>query len=79
LGKILEHKSVSYISELINGVNAFTTHDLVVIHLLLKIDFNDLIPTVLNAGEREKLARAVHELNNPKLKINEHSFELIAG
>ena len=78
LGKLLGHKSVTYISELVNGINSFTTHDLIVIHLLLKIEFKDLIPTILNNDEREKLTSVVQELNNPKLKINEQTLELIA-
>jgi hypothetical protein len=77
LGKILGHNSVTYISELVNGINPFTTRDLIIIHLLLKIDFNDLIPTVLNPDEREKLANAINELSNPKLKMNEESLELV--
>jgi transcriptional regulator with XRE-family HTH domain len=77
LGKILGHKSVSYISELINGINSFTTNDLVAIHLLLKIDFKDLIPTVLNIREREKLAIGVQELNHPNLKIDEQTLQLM--
>lgn len=79
LGKILGHKSVTYISELVNGINSFTTHDLIVIHLLLKIDFKDMIPAILDADEREKLALVIHELKKPKLSMNEQSFELIAG
>ena len=79
LGKILGHSSTSYISELINGVYPFTTRDLVIIHLLLKIDFNYLIPTVLNPEEKGKLVDIVHELNNPKLSINAQSLELVAS
>jgi transcriptional regulator with XRE-family HTH domain len=78
LGKILGHKSVTYISELINGINSFTTNDLVAIHLLLKIDFKDLIPTVLNIRDREKLAISVQELNHPNLKLDEETLQLIA-
>lgn len=78
LGKILGHTSVTYISELVSGINPFTTHDLIIIHLLLKIDFKDLIPTMLNMDERLKLVNVVHELSNAKLKVNAQSLELIA-
>jgi transcriptional regulator with XRE-family HTH domain len=78
LGKILGHNSASYMSELINGIYPFTTHDLIIIRLLLKIDFNDLIPTVLNPDEKGKLVNVVHDLKNPKLSINEQSLELVA-
>jgi transcriptional regulator with XRE-family HTH domain len=78
LGKILGHKSVTYISELVNGINSFTIGDLVAIHLLLNIDFKELIPTVLNSREREKLATNVQELNNPCIKIDQETLQLIA-
>lgn len=78
LGKILGHTSISYISELVNGISPFTTHDLIVIHLLLKIDYEDLIPAVLNIDDRKKIINVVQQLSNPKLKINEESLELVA-
>lgn len=78
LGKILGHSSVTYISELVNGINPFTTHDLIIIHLLLKIDFKDLIPTMLDVAERAQITKAIHEIGNPGLKLNEQSMELIA-
>jgi len=68
LGKILGHASVSYISELVNGISPFTIHDLFVIHLLLKIEFKDLIPTMLNLDERSKITEIVNQLSNTKLR-----------
>jgi hypothetical protein len=79
LTKLLGHKSATHMSELINGIAPFSTRDLIVIHLLLKIDFNDLVPALIDSAERQKIALAVRELNNPKLKIDEKSLELIAG
>jgi len=78
LGKILGHSSVTYISELVNGINPFTTHDLIIIHLLLKIDFKDLIPTMLDVNERVKLSNAISDLGNPRIKLNERSMALVA-
>jgi len=77
LGKILGHASVSYISELVNGISPFTIHDLFVIHLLLKIEFKDLIPTMLNLDERSKITEIVNQLSNTKLKINKLDLALI--
>jgi len=77
LGKLLGHSN-TYISELVNGIYPFTMHDLTIIRLLLKIDFKDLIPTVLNTDDRTKLASVVRELSNPKLAIDEQSLELIS-
>jgi hypothetical protein len=78
LAKLLGHRSVTHMSELVSGITPFTTRDLVIIHLLLKIDFNDLVPTSINPTEKQKITLAVQQLNNPKLKINEQSLELIA-
>lgn len=78
LGKILGHTSITYISELVNGISPFTTRDLIVIHLLLKIDFEDLIPTMLGIDERAQLAEIVSQVSNAKLKVNEQSLELVA-
>jgi len=44
LGVILEHPK-SYMSELMNGVSQFTLKDLVIIHRILGINLNTLIPT----------------------------------
>lgn len=44
LGLILDHPK-SYMSELINGVSQFTLKDLVIIHRVLGINLNILVPT----------------------------------
>jgi len=48
LGVLLGHPK-SYISELINGVSQFTMKDLVIIHRILGINLNKLIPIYLQA------------------------------
>ena len=48
LGFILGHPK-SYMSELINGVSQFTLKDLVIIHRILGIKLNILIPTFLQS------------------------------
>ncbi|SDK00035.1 Helix-turn-helix [Pedobacter sp. ok626] len=69
LGIILGHTSETYISELINGINPFTLNDLILIHKLLGISMEQLVPTTLNAQTIIKVKNAVVKLNNPKLQI----------
>ena len=77
-GIILGHSSATYVSELINGICAFSIRDLVLIHAMLKIDFNDLIPTSAIETEKEKVVATVHEVK-PNLKINEDTLELVCA
>ncbi len=68
LGVILNHPK-SYMSELINGVSQFTLKDLVIIHRILKINLDILIPTFLQSDTRDKLKESIAKLNKPKLKL----------
>lgn len=68
LGLILSHPK-SYMSELINGVSQFTLKDLVIIHRVLKINLDILIPTFLQSETRDKLKDLIEKLNKPKLKL----------
>jgi transcriptional regulator with XRE-family HTH domain len=68
LGVILGHPK-SYMSELINGVSQFTLKDLVIIHRILKINLDILIPTFLQSETRDKLKESIAKLNKPKLKL----------
>lgn len=54
-------------SELVNGINPFTANDLIVMHHLLKIDLQDLIPTTLTRSVRLRVLNAIAKLRNPKL------------
>lgn len=76
-GKILGHKSKSYISELMNGISPFSLKDLVVINRLLKIELTDLIPTFLPHSERVKIKTTIEKLDNPKLKLSREDIELV--
>lgn len=69
LGIILGHTSETYISELINGINPFTLNDLIIIHKVLHIGMELLIPTTLNTQIIIRVISAVSKLNNPKLKL----------
>ncbi len=68
LGVILEHPK-SYMSELINGVSQFTLKDLVIIHRVLGINLNVLIPTYLQSETRDKVRQSIIKLNKPKLGL----------
>lgn len=74
LGELLGHTSKSYMSELMNGVSAFTLNDLVVIHRLLNIKLKELIPTIIGMKRRNSVIRKAKSLNNPKLDV-ENSFK----
>lgn len=75
-GAILGHKSKSYISELMNGINPFSLRDLIIINRLLKIDLTDLVPTFLPQTERVKIRTSIEKLENPKLKLSKEDFAL---
>lgn len=68
LGLILGHPK-SYMSELINGVSQFTLKDLVIIHRILGINLNILIPTFLQSETRDKIRESIKKLNKPKLGL----------
>lgn len=73
-GKILGHRSKSYMSELMNGVCPFSLKDLVVINRLLKIELTDLVPTFLPESERQKIRTTLNKLDNPKLKLSKEDL-----
>ncbi len=73
-GKILGHRSKSYISELMNGVSPFSLKDLIVINRLLKIGLTDLVPTFLPQSDRVKIRTTIEKLDNPKLKLSKEDL-----
>lgn len=73
LGVLLGHPK-SYMSELINGVSQFTMKDLVIIHRILGISLNTLIPTFLPAETSEKVKESIRRLNNPKLRLKKKAL-----
>jgi transcriptional regulator with XRE-family HTH domain len=75
-GKILGHKSKSYMSELMNGINPFSLRDLIIINRLLKIDLTDLVPTFLPQTDRIKIKSSIEKLENPKLQLSQDDFVL---
>ena len=68
LGVILGHPK-SYMSELMNGLSQFTLKDLVIIHRILGIKLDALIPTYLQSETRDKVRESIRKLNKPKLGL----------
>lgn len=74
LGTILGHSSATYMSELINGINPFTLNDLVVIHSLLNIELENLVPTILPKQIQVRISNTISKMENPKLKSKVESL-----
>jgi transcriptional regulator with XRE-family HTH domain len=73
MGELLGH-SKSYISELMNGASKFSMKDIILIHRIFKISFDDLIPTFIESETHEKIKRNIHKLNKPKLKLSKEDL-----
>lgn len=69
LAFLLGHKSKTYMSELINGIKAFTLKDLIIINQVLKIELKQLIPVFLSKEDQIKVKKAVIQLDKPKVKL----------
>jgi len=76
LGKILGHRP-NYMSELINGVRPFSRDDIVIIHRLFDIDFNDLIPPFLKKEVTNHIKKALAELKNTKSRLKYKDLEAV--
>lgn len=72
-GELLGH-SKSYISELVNGASNFSMKDIIVIHRIFKISFDNLIPTFIESETRDEIKRNIHKLNKPKLKLSKEDL-----
>lgn len=74
LAKILGHRP-NYMSELINGVRPMSRDDIVVLHRLFGIEFNDLIPPFLKSEVVNHIKMALEELKNDKVKLKIKDLE----
>jgi antitoxin component HigA of HigAB toxin-antitoxin module len=70
LGMLLGHSSETYMSELVSGINPFTLNDLILIHKLLGIVMDQLIPATLNIQTIVKVRNVIAKLNNPKINLD---------
>ncbi len=55
-------------------MNQFTLKDLVIIHRVLGINLNTLIPTYLQSETRDKVNESIKKLNKPKLGLRKKEF-----
>lgn len=74
LGKLLGHRP-NYMSELINGVRPFSRDDIVVIHRLFEIEFNDLIPPFLKKEVTNHIKITLGELRDKKRRLKIQDLE----
>jgi len=76
LGLILGHNK-SYTSELINGVSPFSLKDLIIIHRVLKIKIENLIPTIIPQKDRGRVRKSIQKINKPGLKLTKTDLKFI--
>ena len=76
LAKILGHRP-NYMSELINGIRPFSRDDIVVIHRLFGIDFNDLIPPFLKREVTNHIKLTLGNMKNNKIKLKMNDLEAV--
>jgi hypothetical protein len=79
LALLLGHKSKTHMSELINGIRPFKLTDIVVIHRLLKIDMQNLIPIFLSNDEKDRINDAAKKIQNPNIKLSKEDLMECAG
>lgn len=68
LAKLLGHRP-NYMSELMNGVRPFSRDDIVIIHRLFGIDFNDLIPPFLRNEVTNHIKMTLREMKNKRVRL----------
>lgn len=76
LGTLLNH-SKSYTSELLNGIRAFSSNDLILIHKLLKINLNDLFPTYIPLQTQQRIEASISKISSKSVKLNTPELELV--
>lgn len=76
LANILGHRP-NYMSELINGVRPFSRDDIVVIHRLFGIEFNNLIPPFLKKEVTNHIKTTLGKLRNKKVSLCINDLEVV--
>lgn len=74
--KLLGHRP-NYMSELMNGVRPFSRDDIVVIHRLFGIDFNNLIPPFLKKEVTNHIKMTLEEMKNKRVKLKMNDLEAV--
>ena len=76
LGLILGHRP-NYMSELMNGVRPFSRDDIVIIHRLFDIEFDDLIPPFLKKDVTNHIKITLGKLKNVKARLKYKDLEAV--
>ena len=76
LATILGHRQ-NYMSELINGIRPFSRDDIVVIHRLFGIGFDNLIPPFLKKEVTNHIKTTLGKLRNKKVRLKIRDLEVI--
>ncbi len=76
LAKLLGHRP-NYMSELMNGVRPFSRDDIIVIHRLFGIDFNDLIPPFLKKETVNHIKSTLGTMKNSRFKLKISDLEIV--
>ena len=74
---LLQHKSKTYMSELINGISPFTLNNLIVINRLLKIDLINLVPTTIAQKQRIQIKKSIQDIGTSKIKLSADDLDLV--
>ncbi|WP_439582605.1 helix-turn-helix domain-containing protein [Dyadobacter bucti] len=77
LAGILAHNK-SYTSELLNGIRAFSTKDLIVIHKLLDIKLENLFFTQIPREVEERIKSTLGKISDSKAKSQPRLLEIAA-
>lgn len=76
LARLLGHRK-GYMSELINGLRPFSKEDIVVVNRLLKIKFEDLIPTFIKQTRAEHIRKTLKKMPKSRVKLTKKDFDLL--
>jgi hypothetical protein len=74
--KLLGHRP-HHLSELMNGVRQFSRDDIIVIHRLFEIDFNDLIPPFLKMEIANHIKATLGTLKNSRISLKIKDLETV--
>jgi DNA-binding transcriptional regulator YdaS (Cro superfamily) len=76
LAKLLGHRP-NYMSELMNGVRPFSRDDIVVIHRLFGIGFNDLNPPLLKIEVTNHIKTTLGTMKNSSVRLKINDLEAV--
>jgi hypothetical protein len=76
LALLLRHNK-SYTSELINGIRAFSTYDLIILHNLLHIDLKDLFFTAIPLDSQSHIRSSIEKIGGLKIQQKNLTMRLL--